>query len=67
MPLIQPPQSLRGFRLAPPATALVLLIAALGLAGCDRAGTSAQGYPSLEPLDKLLAEADSAFSGPIPD
>jgi hypothetical protein len=63
MSLIQPVQPLRGIRLASPATAVALLVAGLGLSGCDRA---AQGYPSLEPMDKLLAEADSAFSGPIP-
>jgi hypothetical protein len=32
------------------------------LSGCD--GTARATYPTLEPLDDLLAQADSAFSRP---
>jgi hypothetical protein len=32
----------------------------LPLSGCG--GTAAQDYPTLEPLDDLLARADGAFS-----
>jgi hypothetical protein len=40
---------------------LVLLVAVF-LAGCGSTGAS--DYPTLEPLDDILARADSAFSRP---
>ncbi len=37
-------------------------IAAVALAGCS--ATAKREYPTLQPIDDLLAEADSAFSRP---
>ncbi len=38
------------------------LAAAVTLAGCS--ATATREYPTLQPIDGLLAEADSAFSRP---
>jgi hypothetical protein len=43
---------------------MALLAAVLLLAACARTATGA--YPAIEPIDDLLAEADSAFSSTPP-
>ncbi len=49
----------------PPGSVLAL-VAGLALAGCAASTKPPLDYPALQPLDQLLAEADNAFSGPIP-
>lgn len=45
---------------------IALPVLGLLLAGCTSPATPAQDYPALQPIDALLAQADSAFSAPIP-
>jgi hypothetical protein len=45
---------------------MAVLAAVTALAACAAPGTPAQEYPTLQPIDDLLAQADSAFAEPTP-
>jgi hypothetical protein len=45
---------------------MALLVAGALLAACTTPVTPDQEYPTLQPIDDLLAQADSAFAEPTP-